>query len=155
MLILTYFFSTVKSKRKYNCVQLFTCVESKFVFVRCLQREKQSHPAFQDFVREVGAPSLLCSDNPKTQTREKWTAICRGLQITQRTTAPFNQNQNHAERSIQDIKHDVMQILYLSRAPLEFWCYCLVFVVDCYNYTAKESLGGRVPYTVLHGDTAD
>ena len=34
------FYSTVKSKRKYTCVQLFVCVESKFVFIRCMKRER-------------------------------------------------------------------------------------------------------------------
>ena len=106
------FYSSVKSKQKYNYTQLFACIESKFVFARCLQPEKQFLAAFQDFVREVGAPSLLCSDNFQTQTGEKWTATCRELQITQITTASFNQNQNYAKRSIQDIKHNVIQILY-------------------------------------------
>ena len=31
----------------------------------------------------------------------------------------------------------------------------LFFAVDCYNYTVKDSLRGRVPYTVLQGDTTD
>ena len=149
------FFSTVTSKRKYSCVQLFVCTLSKFIFVRCLQRERQSHAAYEDFIREIGAPSLLCTDNAKTQTGEKWTATSRKFQIQQRTTVPHNQNQNHAERSIQEIKHNTMQVLYETNAPLEFWCYCLIFVVDCYNHTANASINNRVPVQVLRGDTPD
>ena len=52
-------------------------------------------------------------------------------------------------------KHFVMVILYKSSAPLIFWFYCVVFAVDCHNYTVKELLGGKVPFTILNGDTAD
>ena len=149
------FFSTVTSKRKYSCVQLFVCTLSKFIFVRCLQCEKQSHAAYEDFIREIRAPSLLCTDNAKTQTGEMWTATSRKFQIQQRITVPHNQNQNHAERSIQEIKHNTMRVLYETNAPLEFWCYCLIFVVDCYNHTAKASINDRVPVQVLRGDTPD
>ena len=121
------FFSTVKSKRHYSCVQLFVCVDSKFIFVRCLLREGQSHAAYQDFIREIDAPEMLCTGNAKTQVGGKWTTTSRQHHIVQRNTVPHNQNQNHAERSIQDIKHKTMQVLYETQAPLQFWCYCLVF----------------------------
>jgi len=49
----------------------------------------------------------------------------------------------------------VMRILYECHAPVEFWCYCLIFAVDCHNYTSKESLGGKVPFTILNDDTPD
>ena len=98
---------------------------------------------------------MLCTDNAKTQVGEKWATTSRQHHIQQRTTVPHNQNQNYAERCIQDIKHKSMQVLYESNAPVQLWCYCLIFVTDCYNYTAKESLENKVPVEVLTGDTPD
>ena len=75
--------------------------------------------------------------------------------VQQRNTVPHNQNQNFAERCIQDIKHKTMQVLYKTNAPVQMWCYCLTFVTDCYNHTAKESLNFKVPVEALTGDTPD
>jgi hypothetical protein len=62
------FFSSVKSIRGYKCVQLFVHRASDYLFVRCMQREAHSHGAYQDFVREIGAPELIVTDNSQTQT---------------------------------------------------------------------------------------
>ena len=48
-----------------------------------------------------------------------------------------------------------MDVLCKCGAPLISRYYCLVFAVNCHNYTAKELLGGKVPFTNLNGDTAD
>ena len=149
------FFSSVKSVRGYKCIQLFVHVESDFIFVRCMQRESHSHGAYQDFIREVGAPQMIVSDNAKTQTGKKWEATSQSYLIKQRRFAPYNQNQNKAERRIQDVKHKVMMVLDRGRAPLKFWCYCLIFVVDCLNIIAKKPLDWRTSSEILNGDTPD
>ena len=46
-------------------------------------------------------------------------------------------------------------VLQRSNAPLKFWCYALIFVVDCLNYISKKPLGWRTSFEVLNGDTAD
>ena len=33
-----------------------------------MQRESQSHGAYQDYIREVGASEVVVTDNSKTQT---------------------------------------------------------------------------------------
>jgi hypothetical protein len=39
---------------------------------------------------------------------------------------------------------------------LVFWCYALLHILDCLNYTAKTSLGWRTSFELLHGeDTSD
>ena len=148
-------FSTVKSIRGYKCVQFFCHVPSDFLFVRCLQRESQSHGAYQDYIREVGASDTICTDNSKTQTGLKWEATSREVMTKQRTFVPHNQNQNKVERRIQDVKHKTTLLLQRSGAPLEFWCYALCYVVDCLNHIAKESLNWKTSFEVLNGDTPD
>ena len=73
----------------------------------------------------------------------------------QRKFAPHNQNQNKAERRIQDAKHKTMQVMGRSNAPLKFWCYALIHVIDCLNHLAKNSLNSRTSYELLNGDTPD
>jgi hypothetical protein len=149
------FFSSVKSIHGYKCVQLFVHRASDYLFVRCMQREAHSHGAYQDFVREIGAPELIVTDNSQTQTGKKWEATSRSIITKQRKFEPHNQNQNKAERRIQDVKHRVMMVLGKAKAPLIFWCYCLIYVIDCLNFTAKKSLGWKTSYEILNGDTPD
>ena len=125
------FFSSLKSIRGYKCVQLFVHVPSDYLFIRCMKREAHSHGAYQDFIREIGAPSVLITDNSRTQTGEKWQSTSRGILTKQRKFAHHNQNQNKAERRIQDAKHKTIQVMGRANAPLEFWCYALLHVIDC------------------------
>ena len=68
---------------------------------------------------------------------------------------PHNQNESKVERRIQDAKHKTTLVLQRSMTPLIFWCYALIFVVDCLNHTAKKPLGWRISTEVLNGDSSD
>jgi len=61
----------------------------------------------------------------------------------QRRFTAYNQNESKIERRIQYIKHKTVLVLQRSVAPLVFWCYGLIFVVDCLNHIPKKSLGWR------------
>src|SRR5687768_8235358 len=102
------FFASVKSVQNYTCVQLFLAVSWRLLYVKCMRKESHSHGAFQDFIRDIGAPNLLVTDNGKTQIGKMWTATSRQYAIKQSQMAPYNQNQNGAERKIQDVKRRVM-----------------------------------------------
>ncbi len=149
------FFASIKSIRNFACVQLFFHLTSQFLFVRCMRREAHSHGAYQDFVREVGAPNVLLTDNAQTQVGAKWTKTSRENITRQIATAPYNQNQNQAERKIKDVKNRVLLVLRHSKAPAVFWCYCLRWVVDCMNHSAVTSLDWRTPIEVLDGHKPD
>jgi hypothetical protein len=149
------FFSSIKSVGGFTCVKIFVSLLSQFIFVRCMRREAHSHGAYQDFVRNVGAPNILLTDNSQTQTGKKWTATSRANVTKQINSVPHNQNQNHAERKIQDVKKRVIMTLRYAKAPLVFWCYCLHFIVDCLNHSAHKGLEWRTPMEKLHGHTPD
>ena len=151
------FFSSVPSIRGYKCVQFFVHVPSDFIFIRCMQRESHSHGAYQDFIREIGAPEMIVTDNSKTQTGSKWEATSRSIITKQRKFSPHNQNQNQnkAERRIQDAKHKTVQVMERTFAPISFWCYALIYIIDCLNHIAKQSLNWRTSYELLNGDTPD
>jgi len=149
------FFSTIKSIRGYLCVQIFCHVLSDYLYVRCMQRESQSHSAYQDYTREVGASEVLVTDNSRTQTGKKWETTSRAVMTKQRKFTAYNQNESKVERRIQDVKHKTVLVLQRSCDPLVFWCYGLIFVVDCLNHIAKEPLGWKTSSEVLNGDTPD
>ena len=73
----------------------------------------------------------------------------------QRTFVPHNQNQSKMERQIGDVEHKTTHVLNKSGAPVLFWCYALVFEIDCLNHFSKKRLGWRTSIEVLNGDTAN
>jgi len=81
--------------------------------------------AYRDFVSEVGAPNELLTDNSKVQSGEKFAKINRENLTKHIFSTPHNQNQNPAERKIQDVKHRSVLVLFASKAPLVFWCYAV------------------------------
>ena len=134
------FFSTVKSIRNFLCVQLFVYSLSDFIYIKPMNKESQSHSALQDSIRDVGAPQEMFTDNSKTQKGKQWTKTLRPLFVRWIGCASHKQNQNKAEQKIQDIKHRTILTMYNSGAPLVMWCFCIKFVADCLNHTAKKKL---------------
>ncbi len=149
------FFVSEKSVRNFTCVHLFFHIESGYLYLRCMRREAHSHGAYQDVIREVGAPNLLLTDNAQTQIGVKWTQTSRENVTKQVSTAPYNQQQNQAERKIRDMKSRVLLTLRRSKAPIIFWCYCLTWVSDCLNHTAHQQLDWKTPSELLNGVTPD
>jgi len=149
------FFSSLKSIRGYTCAQLFFHIPTGYLFVRCMRLESHSHGAYQDYVRDVGAPNVLLTDNSRTQIGKKWTKTSRDNITKQIQIAPHNQQQNQAERKIRDIKTRVLVALRNANAPIEFWCYCMLWIVDCFNHTAVQGLEWQTPKGLLDGITPD
>ncbi len=149
------FFSSVRSIRGFTCVQLFAALFADYIWVKCLRRESQVPGAYQDFCKEVGAPNELLTDNSKVQSGKRFTQIDKDHYTDHNYSTPHCQNQNPAERKIQDVKHRSVLVLHAAKAPLVFWCYAVKFVVDCLNHTSKVKLKGRTPIGVINSNTPD
>ena len=149
------FFSSVKSIRGFKCVQLFVHLMTQYLWIGLLRREKDNHGAYQDFIREVGTPNILLTDNAQSQVGAKWREISRSNLTQQRCSAPSKQNQNQSERKIGDVKRRLSYSLFASQAPLVFWCYCIQFLVTCLNVTARRRLNWRTATEALTGYTPD
>ena len=106
-------------------------------------------------MREIGASEVIVTDNSQTQTGKKWEATSRSVMTKQRTFVPHNQNEIKVARRIKDAKHKNITVLQRDAAPLLFWCYALIYVIDCLNHIAKKPLGWKTSSEVLNGDTAD
>jgi hypothetical protein len=86
-----------------------------------MRREAHPHGAYQDFVRNIGTPNILLTDNSQTQTgKHRWTASRKN--VSKQPIGALQQNQNHAERKIQDVKKRVILTLRYAKALL-FWCF--------------------------------
>ena len=97
------FFSLIKSVRSFTCVQLFVHLLSQFIYVGMMRRELQSHGAYEDFIRDIGAPNMILTDHAQTVIEEKWKKTSRQNVTKQVASVPHNQNQNHAKRKIGDV----------------------------------------------------
>ena len=149
------FFSSVKSIHDYSCVQLFAHSLTQFIWITNLRRKKDKHGAYQDYIKEVGTPNILLTDNVKSQTGKKWTETSQKNNTQQIMLAPDKQNQNASERKINDVKHRVDYTLFAYQAPIALWCYCMQYVVYCLNLTAWRRLNYRTSTEALTGLTPD
>ena len=135
-------------------IQIFFVCAAKFIFARCMRKEIEWHGAYQDLIREVGAPNLLLTDNAQTETGKKWTKTSRDNATRQVKTVPHNQNQNNVERKIQDVKRrTILTLVRYALAPLVFWCYCMYFIIDCLNHSAQKELEYRTAMEKMLGHT--
>ena len=119
------------------------------------EEESHSHKAYQDFIRNIGAPVTLLRENAKTLIGKKWTKTSRDNITKQRQIAPHNQQQNQSEGRLGKVKTRTLLLMCKPTAPLTFWCYCLQFVVDYMNHSSVKSLDWKTPVEKLQGKTPD
>ena len=136
-------------------MQLFYYLLSCYTYVLCMRRESHSHKAYQYFIRNIGAPLTLLTDNAKTLIGKKWTKTSRDNITKQRQLAPHNQQQNQSEGRLGKVKTRTLLVMRKSNVPLIFWCYCLQFVVDCMKHSSVKSLDCKTPVEKLHSKTPD
>ena len=134
------FFASIKYIRGYKFVQLLYSLLSCYTYICCMRRESHSHKAYQDFIRNIGAPVKLLTDNAKTLIGKKWTKTSRDNITKQRQIASHNQQHNQSEGRLRKVKTCTLLVMRKSNAPFIFWCYCFQFVVDCMNHSSVKSL---------------
>ena len=85
-------------------LQLYTGTKSHLTEGFPMKSEKQIPDTLQDLLRKRGAPTNLKSDNAKAVMGKQTQDILRHYCIGRKYSEPMQQNQNPAERGIQDIK---------------------------------------------------
>jgi hypothetical protein len=75
-------------------VQLFTGVTSHITAIYPMKTENEMFGTLQDFIRQLGAPNALFSDNAKTQIGKKVQSILRHYCIDDMQSEPHHQHQN-------------------------------------------------------------
>ena len=149
------YFGTVKALGGYTSIQLFVGERSNYTVGYALHTESQGPEALEDFLRDVGAPPRMHSDNARMETLGAWGKICRRYNIAQSTTEPHSPQQNPAERRIQEVKKHVNHIMDRVGAPDMLWVLCTLYVIFLLNRTASADLGWSTPYEKIWGVTPD
>ena len=149
------FFSNTKALDGSTCAQLFVGRKSMLTDIFGMKTESQMPGALMDFIRKWGAGTGLFSDNAKSETSRAVRDILRTYNMRDLQSEPHQQNQNPAERRIQEVKATTNILLDRSGAPESCWLLCMTFVVYMLNRLAHDTLGGRTPLEAAFGVTPD
>lgn len=136
-------------------VQVYTGIKSHYTKVYPMSSESQIPDTLNELIRDRGAPNNIKNDCAKAEISKAVQEILRHYKIGQFLTEPEQQNQNPAERRIQDIKNDVNRIMDRTGTPPEFWLLCTLFVVYLANLLSVESLGFLTPTQMACGYIPD
>jgi hypothetical protein len=136
-------------------VQLYTGVATQFTKAYPMGKESEMPGTIYDFIREVGAPNTLMSDNAKVQIGKEATNILRLYAISSYQCEPHHQHQNPAERKIQEVKKLTNAIMDRTGTPAKYWLLCLLFVVNLLNHLASYSLDWETPIYKATGQRPD
>jgi hypothetical protein len=150
------FFSNQVSVSGNKCCQLFV---SKFGFAKFTPMKLKSEAgyALQDFIREVGIPTQIHTDNAKELTLGVWKQTCRDANILMTQTEKGSPWQNWTEVEIREIKKHTQCFMTRSNTSLALWDFCCQYTVELHNRLARPlpQLKGRTPYELLTGNTPD
>ncbi len=149
------FFSDVTALNGYTCAQLFVGRTSMFTAVYPMGSKGQFPESLMDFIRQYGAMNCLFSDNAGEQTSAAVRDILRTYRIADWQSEPLQQNQNYAERQIQNIKAMTNVVMDREAVPVQFWVYAMKYCVHIWNCLANSTLGWRTPTEAAFGVTPD
>ena len=136
-------------------VQLYVGRKSQVTEIFPMSTESEMHKTLSQFISLHGAPDCLFSDNAKAQIGNNVQDILRHYHIKQKTSEPHQQNQNYAERRIQDVKSTTNGVMDRTGTPECLWLLCMTYVVYLLNRMAVDSLDGRTPLEVAHNQRPD
>ena len=150
------FFAAVLSIRGFKCFQLFAFKKSKLNVFKLMKREANAPEAYEDVIREFGAPNKTVTDNAQVLTGTKWTSINRRYCIESGYTVPHHQHQNFSEGEGGNFKFAILKLMHNTpHAPLSYWCYAAQFLDKVRRCLSKSSLDGRCGNEALNGETPD
>jgi Reverse transcriptase (RNA-dependent DNA polymerase) len=138
-----------------NMVQLYTGIKSLITAIFPMKTESEMPGTLLDFIRKLGAPNGLFSDNAKVQIGKTVQTILRMYAIDDLQCEPHHQHQNPAERRIQDVKKLSNQIMDRTGTPPEYWLLCLLYVIFLLNRLSTESLDWLTPFEKAFGQKPD
>jgi hypothetical protein len=70
------FFSKIRSSHGNTCGQVFLGVKSGYIVFIPLKSKVYAYMALSDYIKDVGEPLFLSSDNAKEENLGEWISIC-------------------------------------------------------------------------------
>ena len=137
-----------------KCAQLFVGRESLVTDCYGMKTDGEFGNTLEDNIRRRGAMDKLISDRAQSEVSKKVHDILRAYRIEDWQSEPHQQNQNYAERRIQDVKTTTNRIMDRTGAPACMWLLCILYVCYLVNRTWNETIGA-IPLRKLSGHTPD
>ena len=144
-----------KSSQGHIGGQFFSGVKSKRWEFYPLQKENQNSQALLDYIRKLGPPHEIISDNAKSEVGNAWTNIMRDHMIKSRTSEPHNQHQNPSEAEWGRLGNMIKNVLRQSRAPVELCNWTAMYCCQINNHVSRRSLKYKTPMEISNGHTPD
>eukprot|EP00804_Cyclotella_cryptica_P017310 CCRYP_020331-RA/>CCRYP_020331-RA protein AED:0.23 eAED:0.25 QI:0/-1/0/1/-1/1/1/0/484 len=96
-------------------------------------------------------------DGAKEMRLGEFARKCKEASCLLQSTEPYSPWSNSAEHEIRELKKGAARKLTRSGAPRRLWCFALEYEAYVRSHTAHDiyRLDGRVPETVVSGETAD
>ena len=89
-------------------------------------------------------PHGLFSDGAKVAFGSKVQDILRHFSMGHYRSEPHQQNQNYAERRIQDVKKQTNILLDRTGAPSTMWLLCMLYVIELNNHLSSKNLTNNI-----------
>ncbi len=151
-------FSSVLSSRGNKCAQIFA---SDFGWSRAFPMERKglAHEALSLLFQRDGVPPRMICDGAAEMTGRNslFFKKLKEAQCHLRETEPYSPWQNAAEREIRELKKGSGLKTVAERSPIRLWDFALELESYIRSHTAHDifKLDGRVPETIVSGETAD
>mgnify|MGYP003449427917 FL=1 len=137
-------------------IQIFHGCESGLTEGIPMEKKSEFPKAFADFIRRWGAPEHLFTDGALEECSKAVTDLMRMYCIGRHfRSEPYHQNQNPAERKIQDLKKTTNGIMDRTGSRACEWLLCTLFVIGLFNVLAQEGLKGMTPTQKVTGRIPD
>ena len=120
-----------------------------------MSSESQIPSTLQDLLRDRGAPNNIKSECAKAVLGKNFQELLRQYCIGHKMAEPYQENQNPAERRIQDVKARTNTIMDRTGTPPQYWLLCLLYVTQLLNILSLESLGQVTPTQLACGFIPD
>ena len=129
-----------------------------FCKVYPMEHKNESIHSLDDFVKKVGIPEILISDNDSTMEGWKeWKQRIRKYGIQPKYTEPYSPFQNKAELDIRELKRKIRRFQDRSKSPKRLWNYLIILCAKIRSFVAgtQSDLNGRCAYEQVYGWTPD
>ena len=138
-----------------RCCQFFIGRRSYYMSVWPMRTDGDFVNALEDEIRFRGAMEILFTDNAQAEISNRVKDILRNYRIRDHQSEAYYQQQNFAERYIQELKKLANRVRNKSGCPPDMIMHVLEYVVFIWNRTARRILRWRTPIEALTGQTPD
>jgi hypothetical protein len=109
-----------------------------FVCFIPMKTKGEAGDALLEFIRDIGIPSEIITDDAKELTAGRWRVVAQEHQIAQKITEPYSPFQNRAEAGIRELKKAVRNSMHKMNAPQRLWDFCAIYHAEVRRYVATD-----------------